>query len=129
MACLHAFIKGLPRYTFPDFSSEIMAFSFYCATGGLIGYIAKLIHQACLNANIDGKTEISLEDLAQAFEEAVWIDSIFDIPNPFKVEIDESKAVLMLQKARQIGTITDESDVPKSRGKHKLPSAGEVLIQ
>lgn len=129
MATLDAFIIGLPGYRFPDLSSEIMAFRFYCATGGLIGYIAKLLHQACLTANIDGRSEISLEDLAQAYEEAVWIDSIFDIPNPFKVEIDESKAGLMLQHARQIGTVTDESGVPKSRGKHKPLSVGKALVQ
>lgn len=127
MACLDAFSKGLPRYTFPDLSSEIMAFRFYCATGGLIGYIAKLLHQACLNANIDGKTDISLEDLARAFEEALWIDSLFDIPNPFRVEIDEHKAGLMLQHASQIGTVSEESCSPK-RSRRRQPTAGEVLI-
>lgn len=128
MACLDAFAKGLPRYEFPDLNSEMMAFRFYCATGGLIGYVAKVLHQACLNANIDGTTEISLDDLAQAFEEAVWTDSIFDTVNPFKVDIDDHQAGLLLNQANHIGSVLPELSKPNGRGKRKLPAASEVLV-
>jgi len=131
VACLDAFTQGLARYQFPDLTSDAMAFRFYCATGGLIGYIAKILHQACLNANVANTTSITLTDLARAYVEAVWIDTLFDNPNPFLADIIGSGANVLLHHAKQIGAMADPSEPvveTKSRRRRNSPTASEVLV-
>ena len=108
VACLESFQEGLKRYDFPDLTSDEMAFRFYCATGGLIGYLAKIFHQACLNAQVNNKLSISLEDLAKAYEEAVWVDELVPMMNPFWPEFDTTPTTYYLEAALQIGIASPE---------------------
>lgn len=130
IACLDSFIQALSYYHFPGVTSEIMAFRFYCATGGLIGYIAKILHQACLNANVANTNEITLADLAQAFDEAVWIDSIDDMPNPFLTDIQGQSANYLLLQAKQIGAVSGDMASTESitKSSRVTPTAGDVLV-
>jgi hypothetical protein len=109
IACLETFEKGLSRYDFPGLTSDEMAFRFYCATGGLIGYLAKILHQACLNAQVDNKLSISLEDLAKAYEESLWVDEVTVIQNPFGEHFDTTPCLYSLEAAKQIGAASYES--------------------
>lgn len=112
IACLESFQKGLIRYDFPNLASADMAFRFYCATGGLIGYLAKILHQACLNAQMDNKLSISLEDLAKAYEESVWVDEVVFIQNPFGQDFDTTPSLYSLEAASQIGATSYENAEP-----------------
>jgi hypothetical protein len=131
IACLESFQNGLSRYDLPDFGSEEMAFRFYCATGGLIGYLAKILHQACLNAQMEDKLSITLEDFAKAYEESVWIDEVSPIMNPFWKEFDTSPTECLLEIVQHIGTASPEPS--KSRWSRSKPknamTAAEVLTR
>ncbi len=131
IACLDSFQQGLVRYDFPSLVSDEMAFRFYCATGGLIGYVAKILHQACLNAQVANKLSISLEDLAVAYAESVWVDTATLIDNPFTEDFDTRPNLNSLESAKQIGTVSYEVVVSRtSRIKPKAGmSAAEVLTR
>lgn len=129
IACLESFQKGLCRYDLPDLTSYEMAFRFYCATGGLIGYLAKILHQACLNAQVANKLSITLEDLAKAYEESVWVDELAPIINPFWPEFETEPSAYYLEAAQQIGIASPEPIKPRaSRSKSRDEmTAAEVL--
>jgi len=63
---LHKFI-GLP-----EFDSDPMAFRFWCATGGLIGYLTKLLRRSICNAIAGGSSRVTLADLSLAHRECMW---------------------------------------------------------
>ena len=130
IACLESFQLGLKRYQFPDLTSDEMAFRFYCATGGLIGYLAKILHQVCLNAQVENKFSISLKDLARAYEESVWVDTLL-IENPFSKSFNIVPNVASLNAASQIGTASFEKFEPslsRSKSKTKI-TAAEALTK
>lgn len=131
IACLQSFQQGLIRYDLPDLGSDEMAFRFYCATGGLIGYLAKILHQACLNAQRDDKLAITLDDLAKAYEESVWNDEVTPITNPFWKEFDTSPTEYLLEKVQQVGTASPEPSQPRaSRSKAKnVMTSAQVLTR
>jgi len=130
IACIDSFQQGLSRYNFPDMASDEMAFRFYCATGGLIGYLAKILHQACLSAQMTGSLSISMQDLARAYEESVWVD-IALIENPFGINFQITPNIASLNAAKQIGTANYESidsQSVKSSPKARI-SAAEALTK
>lgn len=115
IACLESFQQALDRYEFPDLTSDEMAFRFYCATGGLIGYIAKILHQACLNAQVDDKLIITMADLAQAYEESVWVDGVVFMQNPFDKNFDTTPSKYSVEAAQLIGAVSHESAQPETQ--------------
>lgn len=129
IAILAAFQAGLTDFDLPQLDSDEMAFRFYCASGGLMGYVAKILRQATWNAVERDSRQISLEDLASAYSEAVYRDiALLNLPNPFSrgfaVQVNDD----LLAKVRQIGTPTLEAPKPKEspRKKRKL-TASEVV--
>lgn len=65
----------------PALGSAEMAFRLCCASGGLIGYLAKLLRQLVWNALASRRTFATLEDFDAAHRHAVdWPE---DIPRPF----------------------------------------------
>ncbi len=115
IACLESFQQALSRYEFPDLTSDEMAFRFYCATGGLIGYLAKILHQACLNAQMDDKLIITLADLAQAYEESVWVDGVVFMQNPFGKDFNTTPSEYSVGTAQLIGAVSHESTQSEAR--------------
>jgi hypothetical protein len=63
---LHSFI-GLP-----ELYSDPMAFRFWCATGGLIGYMTKLLRRTICNAVAQNSGRVKLADLSVAHRECIW---------------------------------------------------------
>ena len=128
-ACLDSFQEGLKRYDFPELGSDGMAFRFYCATGGLIGYIAKILYQACLNAQMADTQTITMHSLAKAYEEAVWTDVIMPLINPFSTTFDASPVEHLLEMAKHVGTASPEIYKPRvvRQRKQGEPSAASVL--
>lgn len=133
IACLTSFQTGLSRFDMPALDSDEMAFRFYCATGGLIGYLAKILHQACMNAQLKTPTDqrpvITLADLSTAYAEAVWSDSITPLMSPFSEGFDTTPMSALLDMAKHIGIASPEvtsarrSRLPLS----ELPTAAQVL--
>jgi hypothetical protein len=132
MACLEAFQKALDRFDFPELGSDEMAFRFYCATGGLIGYVAKILHEACLNAQLSfkqgEKLTISLSDLAEAYNQALWKDCEVSKINPFDTEFDATPSDYLIKLAKQIGVASPEPAKSRTlRAKISYPSSAEAL--
>jgi hypothetical protein len=67
IAILSAMHVSIGRYfKIAKIESDGIAFMFYCATGGMIGYMAKILDQAVRSAVTKKVFSITLEDLARA---------------------------------------------------------------
>jgi hypothetical protein len=127
LGILGAFSSGLRvNFDLPDLDGDNLSLRMYCATGGLIGYLAKTLRQAVFNA-IDAQTNvITLADIEKAHKDAVWRDGRFsEINNPF----DMSRLVFpsndVLAAAKLVGVpIIDEPEKPVRR--RAASSRGEV---
>lgn len=102
---LGAFHKELSKkYRTPDFQSEQMAFRFYCATGGLIGYLSKVLRVAERNAIFANKHTILLKDLSAAHLQAIWSrESVTGLPKPFEASFKPIENTEMMECVGQIG--------------------------
>jgi energy-coupling factor transporter ATP-binding protein EcfA2 len=127
ISILEAFQGSMTEFDFPDFSSDNIAFRFYCASGGLIGYVAKILRQAVSNTVFNESAKISLEDLALAYEEAIWIESAIKHPNPFDLRFDPNPTPQLLEAAKAIGIATPEERVHKSRTIPLTVTASQAL--
>jgi hypothetical protein len=129
IAILTSFQVGLAGFDLPQLDSDEMAFRFYCATGGLIGYVVKVLRQATWNAVDCGSQQIALKDLASAYKEAVYKDTaLLDLPNPFARGFTPQATEDLLALVRKIGTKTEEAPIPKpARRKTQRPSVGEAM--
>jgi hypothetical protein len=130
MDLLAAFHKQLqPEYDVPIFDSEEMAFRFWQATGGLIGYLAKLLRQAERNAVTNKKKQITMADLHTAHMESVWMaQRLPDLPRPFLSSSLAEPTADLLERVAQIGTASEATPIsnrlrvrsPKRETLHKL---------
>lgn len=129
IAILDAFQNGLPQFDLPQLDSDEMAFRFYCATGGLIGYMAKILRQAIWTALDSETNQITLDDLACAYQESVYKDEASSaLPKAFDrgfiLHVNEA----LLKQVSAIGTsIPEEHKERASSRKLAAHSAGDVL--
>lgn len=128
---LGSFDASVRRYfDIPDLSQDEMAFRFYCATGGLIGYLAKLLREAVWDAVLNQRATISLADLSIAFKKAIWSEGgVNRVPNPFEREFMSVASIDLLSKVSQIGTVAMVDGRSKNSGNNKLPelTIGNVI--
>lgn len=72
IAILAAMHESIVRhFKIPKIESERIAFMFYCASGGIIGYVAKILEQAVRTAVTKKTFDIKLENLAAAHSRCV----------------------------------------------------------
>ena len=76
-----------------------------------------------------GTNIITIQHLAIAYEEAVWIDAITPMVNPFSDSFDASPVEQLLEMAKHIGTASPEVYKPRASKlyKHEAPSAASAL--
>lgn len=129
ISILDAFRVGLTDFDMPDLSTDEMAFRFHCASGGLLGYVAKVLRQATWIAIDNKTTQITLQDLALAYEESIYSDlKKLNLRNPFGHGFTLQASEELLVRVRQIGTEIPEDPKPKApRQKKKQPSVGEAM--
>jgi hypothetical protein len=118
---MESFQEMLPDYQFPALESEEMAFRFYCASGGLVGYIAKILRKAIWDAISQKRKVITLENLASAFAESVWQNPSLTVMNPFSDKFESNASQYLLKLARGIGTAEAEDEIPY-RGRPRMAS-------
>lgn len=116
-AILGAFYVSISRhFEIPELDDAEMAFRCYCATGGLIGYLTKLLRQAVWNALDNDRKTINLSDLALAHHEAVRAKgNSLDIPCPFAKNFTAAPTDDLLAKIKLIGTSTPPLPNPRKR--------------
>jgi len=118
-------------YDTPDLDTDDMAFRFYCATGGLIGYLAKLLRQTLRNADVSKGRTIHLEDFALAHEQSIWCKQFVPgLPRPFERGFDLTQTEDVLNLVLQIGTVPEGLPVNSapSRAKAHLTSINSRLV-
>lgn len=119
-AILGAFQEGLEKFDMPDLSNDEMAFRFYCASGGLIGYVAKILRQSVWNAIDDQNTSISMKDLSRAHKMSVYSDEkAHDLPLPFNRDFSTQITTSLLQRIDAIGTASPD-ELPRNRGRSSV---------
>jgi hypothetical protein len=109
------------RYIAPKFHSEQMAFRFWQATSGLMGYLSKLLRQVERNALVEERTEISLKDLHTAHMESIWFPQrLQNLPQPFKEQSATVATIDLIERVNQIGAVIA---LPQRLGPRKATTA------
>lgn len=131
IAILSAFHEVLSQhFDMPALDTEDMAFRMFCATGGLIGYLAKLLRQAVWNAVDASSPIITLENLALAYEAAVWNDArTSSLPRPFERSFSVTPTTELLALVRHVGEASLEAEHTSHTRARKPPEPklGHVL--
>lgn len=86
LEALYIFQERLSDFDMPELTSNMMAFRMYCATGGLIGYLVKLLREMVTIAALGNKISITLDDMALAHKNAIWKETV-EIENPFDKDL------------------------------------------
>lgn len=125
---LGAFDQSLSEhFNLPALSTEAMAFRCFYATGGLIGYLTKLLREAVWNALADNRTAITMEHLADAKKNAIWtIDGLPELINPFSKQFSAQPTADLLSDVLTIGARA-EPPQPKARGRMRSAPVPNML--
>lgn len=103
-AILQSFHQRLSAYyELPELHSDEMAFRFYCATGGLIGYLTKILRKATWDAIDENRSVITLDDLDQSYRNVVIAQNYFNGKSPFKHGFTTQATNDTLMSAKEIG--------------------------
>lgn len=123
VAILGAFHDSLSsHFDLPALDGEEMAFRCYCGTGGLMGYLSKFLRQMVWNALDSNRRSISLLDLAQAHDEAVWAKSgPLEIPNPFTKAFAPTPTDDMVARVQRMGVAEQPQATTRSRPPQSNP--------
>lgn len=116
---LRGFLDSLQRHIPFDeglsIASSEMAFRFYCATGGLVGYIMSIVCEAADIANECHKPIICMDHLAQAYANVVCGNYLIGV-NPFSdATQNELEAALEVVEPSAV----TKGVVPKKASKRK----------
>lgn len=113
----------------PRLHSDEMAFRFWCATGGLIGYLTKLLRQLVWNACDQQLKKISLADLHEANEDAIWsLDEAARAVNPFSAGFSCQPTQDMIGFSMGIG-LREEEPLPKRSSESRQRPSGNPISQ
>lgn len=132
IAILGAFTEGLSsRFELPDLCSDDLALRFYCATGGLMGYLTKTLRQTVWNAVDTDTRVISLRDIELAHQHAIWSkEQLSHLPNPFNHGSLVYPSPELLARTKLIGTPAIEIEHKKKRARATRPvSAASTVLQ
>lgn len=147
IAILASFEEELSRYfDLMKLSEPEVAFRFYCACGGLMGYLVKLLRQMVWNAISAKEAEdaerleagqgprnvarwkITLSDIARAYLEAVVASSqAAEELRPFSSRFSTAADLAIMESALKIGTPLDAVRQPAGRPIARPLSGSDVL--
>lgn len=104
-AILMAFNKEISKqYQISTIESDENAFKFYAASGGLIGFLTKLLRQAVWNANTTKSKKIDQNHFRKAFEQTMW-QEVFGLKriNPFTTHFKVEEQLNNISAFMKIG--------------------------
>jgi hypothetical protein len=110
------YANALAPLAFPDFNNEEWGFRWYCATGGLIGYVAKIFRTIVNFLAQSNRSSISLQDLELAHEYAVYTRSAPTI-RPFSENFNPVVSAESLSHAKSVGMREEQEERPKRKRK------------
>ena len=129
-AILGAFTEALSEhFDIPRLDSDEMAFRCYCGTGGLMGYVTKLLRTAVWNAVDSKHRRITLRDLAVAHRESVWNQELLsDVAQPFSRTFETLPRADVLEKISHIGAAAEEAPIERRRPrKRRAPASPQPI--
>lgn len=108
----------------PRLHSDEMAFRLWCATGGLMGYLTKLLRQLVWNACDQSLKKISLVDFQEANEDAIWsLDEAARAQNSFSPNFSCQPTQDMIEFSMSIG-LREEDPLPRGPSGLKQRNSG-----
>lgn len=113
--------RGLPLVKRSNFADHEVAFRIYCATGGLVGYVMKLVRRAAILAVERMEERVGVELLAESYDERLASRRPQRV-NPFRAALEELSAEPP-SPAGAVGKRTNR----RSTSKDERHSANEVL--
>lgn len=119
------------RFQIPELYQEGMAYRFWTATGGLMGYLTKLLRKAVVNA-VDTRTDqITLEDLSIAYHESMWDEPGGDMGlSPFDRNFRLELTCDTVQQALRIGTVLNPIEsTPRTNNRHRPKRTSACLTR
>ena len=121
---LKGFESGLRDFKLPAIGNENIAFRFFCASGGLIGYVVKILKQAVWDAIEDDRTEITMRHLEEAFSKAIWLEGVSAAHNPFASSFDPTPTKALMDQVARIGLSASDLESLRMR---ELNNKGALL--
>jgi len=135
LGVLSAFEESMSaHFEVPPLAGSEMAFRFWCASGGLIGLLAKLLRQTVWNACDSGRRTISLDDFAKSHQSAIAREAPKQ-PGPNVLPFDKSFNLGLTQENIASGLSVGVRE-PESQPEHRVrgrrtaanePSLSQVL--
>ncbi|HLO65329.1 MAG TPA: TniB family NTP-binding protein [Azonexus sp.] len=122
--------NSLSAFEWPKLEAPEVAFRFYCATGGLIGYLTKLLKQAIWNALDDGSRAIGLPELSAAHHDVMIKGGSALQPgfDPFHEDFNSEITDEIILRVKSIGTAKEEPCISRqTSSRERKPKASEVL--
>lgn len=129
-AILRSFYEELKKeFDIPELYVDEMAFRFYCASGGLMGYLTQILRQAIWQCIMTHKSDINLADFDAAHASAVWTPMFADAPKPFRPDFQLIPTAELLKAVSLIGTETTPIEPSERRRRRSVKmSAAEMLV-
>jgi hypothetical protein len=129
-ACLVGFLDRMKgHFTLHSADTATFVFRFYCATGGLIGYVKRLLRETVLYAHANETYSLDLADFDQAFNR--YLCSSPELQRvtyrPFSREFTPIPTEELLAIASLIGTPPHRPPASKMREK-TLPPPGKSFV-
>jgi len=115
---VRGFCKHISQsYTLPDLHFDDLAFRLYLASGGLIGYLGKLLTKVQRDCAERGEGTITVKDLHDAHMQAIWFAQRSpDLPKPFDPSFGAGPTSGMVKQASAVGTPPEPALVAPRRG-------------
>lgn len=108
-----AFANELHPLRFPDFNGEEWGFRWFCATGGLVGYVAKLFKETLDNAQDENSTKITMANL-DAAHRSIFVRKASTLVRPFTADFTVQPTEDSMRFALSIGRVDDDWDDAKA---------------
>lgn len=109
---LRQFQAELAPFQLPRLSGEEMALRMYLASAGRIGLVAKLLDRAVRDAIRREDINIRLEDLAKAYERAIWSSTTFPVVGgPFGAQISMLSTETVLESCLHTAAMENACDL------------------
>lgn len=122
---LKGFQDNLVGFTLPAIGNENIAFRFFCASGGLIGYVVKILKLAVCDAIEEDRTEITMRHLEEAFSNAIWLEGASFAHNPFASSFDPTPTKALMDQVARIGVSAADLESLRMR---ELNAKGALLM-
>lgn len=103
LGILQVFQQRMQPLEMPELIDPDIGFRFYLATGGLIGYLSKLLTQIVWDAMTEKRKIIKMEHFAAAYEKTMRVSDLNQSENPFMKKSKLNVTAETINVAKSVG--------------------------